>query len=376
MNSNQIKTPLLRYCLFYFGSFSVQLLPVYLKSSKSLLHFLCNCFLFYILMHKMYDWVCANEAEYDPQNAFHQMRRSKPLYSFLISISDRFIYPFTSLLLFVYFFYLSNSKNSRKRPKETKSFIEILDSLIPQSVYKNANAKQQFIILFLFFNTLFISLNLKAVYSNIQQFTFKSVIYNAVSINLLIFTRYMPALFVHYVQFFTLYLLKIAVKKYSFSKQTGKKYHFLRAEVIRLAKLNDQFCGLFSLPLLVFLASYIIDLVSGLVYQVMVKFSYFQPFYLHPAIHLMAIVFYETKIDQQLKAIESMLKNELQNELDNWNAIDKVHETISKFTLVSMYRKSFKVKLFNLTDSFSWSFALSLALFVLQYSVIILQTSQ
>lgn len=252
MKKYQIKTPLLHYCLLYFGSLSLPLLPIRPKNRKSLLHFLWNCLLFVLCMQKILDWVEQTYIEDKPGNVFYQDKRHKPLYNFLVIFTDRYISPLCEALIFVYFVYINNKNNN---------LIELLDSLYLTPSAKS-KTKQNFTTILLLFNGLVIASNCKVLYANVETFASQSALYNGVTIYLVIVNRYIPALALHYVQFSTFSELKTAVTKYA-SKQTGsetERYALLRAEVVRLASLNAQLYRLLALPLLVLVFTYVLEL--------------------------------------------------------------------------------------------------------------------
>ncbi|KAH9403225.1 hypothetical protein TYRP_015105 [Tyrophagus putrescentiae] len=321
-----------------------------------------NLFLVILVLFKSYDWVMETY-EYYEQPGLGQMysvRRSKPLFAFLTLLAERYYYPVTTVINYVYFFCLSfDFQSSSLSSSSPKTFASCLDALLPEKYCSKAKSKQIFVQFFIFYNALFALSNYKVIADDPSKLNFA---YTIASVYFLVFNRYVAAVVVHYFQFAT-------------------------AEVAKLAALNEHLSLLLSTPLFIFVVAYVIDTLNGTVYMLSHSDNRLQPYHIQPSVHLLLIAYLEWKIYCQLKKLDFLLKQEalVNNFLlsyDNtWKTFDSKSSSFSskrfyQFTLVSQYERYFRLRLFrSLTHSFDWAFLFQMILFLLHYCVIMMQTS-
>ncbi|KAH9392008.1 hypothetical protein TYRP_022279 [Tyrophagus putrescentiae] len=368
MNSQvqHLKSPLFKLSLAVFGNFSVQFYPLNFNAKTltlpTLINLCWNLFLVILVLFKSYDWVMETY-EYYEQPGLGQMysvRRSKPLFAFLTLLAERYYYPVTTVINYVYFFCLSfDFQSSSLSSSSPKTFASCLDALLPEKYCSKAKSKQIFVQFFIFYNALFALSNYKIIVDDPSKLNFA---YTTVSVYFLVFNRYVVAVVVHYFQFAT-------------------------AEVAKLAALNEHLSLLLSTPLFIFVVAYVIDTLNGTVYMLSHSDNRLQPYHIQPSVHLLLIAYLEWKIYCQLKKLDFLLKQEalVNNFLlsyDNtWKTFDLKSSSFSskrfyQFTLVSQYERYFRLRLFSsLTHSFDWAFLCQMILFLLHYCVIMMQTS-
>ncbi|KAH9390408.1 hypothetical protein TYRP_023059, partial [Tyrophagus putrescentiae] len=330
--------------LAVFGNFSVQFYPLNFNAKTltlpTLINLCWNLFLVILVLFKSYDWVMETY-EYYEQPGLGQMysvRRSKPLFAFLTLLAER------------------RSTTGKYCSK--------------------AKSKQIFVQFFIFYNALFALSNYKIIVDDPSKLNFA---YTTVSVYFLVFNRYVVAVVVHYFQFATFLALKTIISRYEFWQISFSQ---LRAEVAKLAALNEHLSLLLSTPLFIFVVAYVIDTLNGTSSD-----NRLQPYHIQPSVHLLLIAYLEWKIYCQLKKLDFLLKQEalVNNFLlsyDNtWKTFDSKSSSFSskrfyQFTLVSQYERYFRLRLFrSLTHSFDWAFLFQMILFLLHYCVIMMQTS-
>ncbi len=390
MNSQvqHLKSPLFKLSLAVFGNFSVQFYPLNFNAKTltlpTLINLCWNLFLVILVLFKSYDWVMETY-EYYEQPGLGQMysvRRSKPLFAFLTLLAERYYYPVTTVINYVYFFCLSfDFQSSSLSSSSPKTFASCLDALLPEKYCSKAKSKQIFVQFFIFYNALFALSNYKIIVDDPSKLNFA---YNTVSVYFLVFNRYVVAVVVHYFQFATFLALKTIISRYEFWQISFSQ---LRAEVAKLAALNEHLSLLLSTPLFIFVVAYVIDTLNGTVYMLSRSDTRLQPYHIQPSVHLLLIAYLEWKIHCQLKKLDFLLKQEalVNNFFLSCNNIWKTFDLKSlnfssknfyQFTLVSQYERYFRLRLFrSLTHSFDWAFLCQMILFLLHYCVIMMQTS-
>lgn len=369
---DQIKSPFLRLCLFFYGSLSIQLRPVNASKQSSLLNLFWNAFLailiYYILFLRSHSAV-DEEVKRDPrlEKVFHE----KPLFAITFKVGLSFIFQFKYLFTVTYYL-LVNITCKRK-------LIYLLDAFRVKHLDSLSTSWKLFALIAFIQQTIFILVNfthipfsklmhLRKWFQFIAQYLMKFV---------LSFHSDLPFLLTIFYKYATVHSLA-HMKRSIMLNTTATSIEVVEKRIRKLATLNASLGHLLSLPLMISVFDY--------AFVVLLTLSCY---FIHPVhwlnySYLLVLIFYhlliatlQSQIDAQLLEMSTSLEQATERRLFIKSAGNLIGKGQSEESVIikcralrQLYLKYFQLTVFKLFK-LDLRYFVAIALFVANYIVLL-----
>lgn len=377
VTQTSIKTPFLKLLLRYFGNLSIQLYPVNVKSTASLLNCAWNFALNAVFWYEM---ITITIVYYD--RCFQSMAQSqvfseKPLFHLLIFTVMQNVFPICFTLRFFFFFKISLSKKS--------NLVYLLDKLSWNSIGNDNRHLKKYIKTFVF--VVFIE----------QLFSFIIIIYIVIDMKLSLLSSALQYLTLHTlninsnITFFLVFYYKYAtlqsLKRALTSFKVSGNLETLQREIIHQAYLNCKLNSRISFVFIVTLVPHIIQIIISFtcVLVEQVENSYNNSFIIEFSIATISIVSVCSAIEKQLVEIQFIILTH-QTKRQHTRIFFKTNvqklslnyyydqECLKWNEFVPIFKKCFQLKIYNFF-TFNWRFVFLLIIFLCNFVVLVSQTS-
>lgn len=369
-NHNQIQTPLLSFFLKYFGNLSVQFYPWNFTSPS----FLWNLILVGLFFWKIYDFDDAVMKDHYLNPNMENLYDEKPLYDLLVHNITTYMSPICYCA--VTFHYLALSYNSSK-------LLRLLDSFT-LSLYRE-RAQRIFWVTVIFHQITHFAMFYQVFYLILRHTnSWPNLLLMYLSMYTLNINQSVTFFVIIYFKCATFFTLKQIVSNLKNTNLKSDVHHFLvKKEITKLAYLNKELHSQLSFPFLCSLFPFVVHILGGLSTLMVKRFTESNYYLLQFVVILAYFAFIEESIQSQLMEIRKVLLGHTDTELywvsrklylTDSNGNLNTREQLYWRELLSIYRTYYTLRLFNLWK-INWRFLVSLALFILNYVVLITQTS-
>lgn len=387
------------YCFYTWRNLSVQLYPLCISHWPSLLNGFWNIFLTFSLSTIMF--MNADKAFFEKHFTNARMNRlfeEKPLFSILICVIMRHIFPLCYIIIMPYFVII-NLKH--------RQLTVLMDAFANMSPILNQNGLKVFIcgvvihlIIYIFTINSTISMLSKLSLTFFSQFQVIALYIIFFSLNI---SNNISFILTNYYKFATSMALDQAMVNYRKEIASGKKLDTLKGLIVklnRLAIVNSQLGNIISLPILFNMLPYITQIIATFSALWLQNENLPNNYYIIQfGIPFAYICYTEQRIQVQLAQLDRLLRTNCRNELVSdakqcfinkkcnvfVNNANQSRIIVESFTsnqwpslqcieMVEVYRSYFKLKIFHLC-TINWTFFFYVVLFVVNYAVLIAQTS-
>lgn len=372
----KIRTPCLRTLLLVYDKMSVQILPYSLLKWRNAPNFIWNFFLFSVTA---YQFLAMNTSYLDEQKAEMTATFSeKPLFAILYHLAMRNDFQLTCLLNAAYFGLLNYHRSELLILLDSFSALKTLQSSAFALFFIACHKVFYFIVL------------VGMVWNFVASGHWNEATVQYVSLfpmNTTINSGFILIYYCKYATYKSLEEIINRIKTDAVYKDAELTFRTVEREVSRLAKINSRLNSILSFPMFLALLSYTTEMIITMACLIFQKLTVESSYLLHLPLLLVLTSWVETKIEAKLKSVSQYLalrgeaKNSAKNSyfltVINFSNISLQHEYFYPprcQLLFELYKKYFIIRVFNLFK-INWVFAFNLTLFILNYIILVAQTS-
>lgn len=345
---------------------SIQLYPIEPTNWRSLVNFSWNLALTCLPINRILAFRQAkkNMSKYNPE--LSAALNEKPLLNLLVVFIVQHLYPI-AYFSNVFYYFCINFRSSR--------LIRLLDSFNQIEAFNSeGHSKRIFFWLAVLHHSFFLLTNGQPLFDKIGVLPWYTLL-----------LKY----WVHFILYISSYntftlILYYKIATYLSLTQLNQKYRKhrnivqLHAELRLLAFLNVQLNQILSLPFLIICIPLLCEILLLLSILWIKPLEVVDLYLLYFFFLLLSIAILERRIDSQLFRIEQLLKQQrtvtLYRRMVTWTNPNQERASFAYFDLISHYQTSFQLQIFNIF-TVNLPFLGCLLLFVLQFTVLLIQTS-
>lgn len=343
---------------------SIQLLPISCHSIY-ILNFLWNLLLAGSLLPGIV-FLFNSPLQYTADDAALGVAlHEKPLFALLIRFFVPYVYSFAFFANILYFFCL-NWNNS--------TLLQLLDSLNPHIFTAKKASTQLFSAFLTFHHLFFLAGNWQLIVLHSGQWTWFHFIKSYCLTFILHINIHLSFLLVLYSKFATFHLLREMEDNFT----TNANLPRLQRELLKLARLNGHLHRLLAFPLLTMSITFTAELIITFSEQLLSSEKKPNLFLLTIAILLLCICYLEKRTQAQLSRLAD--KFDCSRNCTVWSSSSSSPSfqleghSFGHLEFLTLYRPYFTLSIFKLFD-INFAFLLVLSFFVLNYLVLLTQTS-